>query len=97
MLIAYIKIDLSTLGIGCDADIVITQNKERAIVPITMFHEFKDVTAYEVIYESNKAIKRFIETCEREYKNHIISDRDREITRDFINHYPLRWDECEKP
>ena len=94
MLIARMEIELSSNGIGCLADILITQNKERVIVPVVMYHEFKDVTAYEIIPESNKAIKRFIEMCEREYKHHLISERDKEITKDFIKHYPKRWDEC---
>jgi len=96
MLIAHMGIDLSTNGIGFIADIIITRNKERSVVPVIMFHEFQDVSVYEIIAESNKAIKRFIETCEREYNRHLISDRDRQITKDFIKHYPLKWDECKK-
>ena len=94
MLIFNIEIELSTQGIGFMADIIVTENSERIVVPVKQFHEFKDVTAYEVIAESNKAIKRFIETCKREYDSHLISDRDRQITKDFIKHYPLKWDEC---
>ena len=94
MLITHINIELSTNGIGLTADVIITRNKERAVVPVSMFHEFHAV--YEIINESNKAIKRFIETCEREYNRHLISDRDRQITKDFIKHYPLKWDECKK-
>ena len=93
MLITEIKIDLTTRGIGCFGNVIITRNKERVLVFVTDYTEFKDVTAYEVIDVANKAIKRFFEICKREYDSHIISERDREITKDFLKHYPIKLDD----
>ena len=88
MLITDIEIDLTSKGIGCSANVIVSHSKERAVVPCQMFTPFKDVQAYEIMNQTNETIKAFFEMCKREYDQHIISERDREITADYLRKYP---------
>jgi hypothetical protein len=90
MLITDIEIDLTSIGVGCSANVIVRRSKEATIVPCVMYTPFKDVNAYEIMGITNETIKRFFEMCKREYDQHIISDRDREITSDYLRKYPAQ-------
>ena len=89
MLITDIEIDVTDQGVGCSANIIVRRSKEAAVVPCQMFTPFEDVCAYEIMFITNETIKAFFEMCKREYDQHIISDRDREITSDYLRKYPV--------
>ena len=90
MLITDIEIDLTSNGVGCSANVIIRRSKEAAVVPCVMYIPFQDVNAYEIMAITNETIKKFFEMCKREYDKHIISDRDREITSDYLRQYPVK-------
>ena len=96
MLIDTIHIDVTTQGIGCVANILVTRGRDRVIVPVVQYVEFQDVQEYEIIAVTNQALKRFFDLCQQEYSQHIITDRDKQRTIRYLG-WPLYPENGMKP
>lgn len=92
MLITNVKVEVTNLGVGCEADVIVSRGGERVVVPVVSWIRMEVMELDRV----NQHIKGFFDQCKREYDSHVISERDRQITRDYLKAQPMPYHDVEE-